>query len=48
MEERQMEVVAYSYMREGVEYHTTNENIAALRSDTGEYNVIYGEVKDKK
>jgi hypothetical protein len=42
--EEQREIVAYSYMRDGVLYHTTNENIASLRSDTGTYNVEYGNV----
>ena len=47
--EENREIVAYSYMRNGVLHHTTNENIASLRSDTGTYNIEYStEIKEEK
>jgi hypothetical protein len=39
--EEKKEVYCYSYMRDGILYHTSNEQIAMLRSDTGVYNVEY-------
>ena len=38
-EERDVKI--YSYMRKGILYHTSNEQIAISRSDTGEYMVEY-------
>lgn len=35
--EKDKEVVIYSYVKDGKTYHTPNEQIAAQRSDTGEY-----------
>jgi hypothetical protein len=37
MSEEVQTVTMYKYMRGGVFYHTPNEQIAAQRSDTGEY-----------
>lgn len=36
-EDKDKEVVIYSYVKDGKTYHTPNEQIAAQRSDTGEY-----------
>lgn len=38
-EEREVKI--YSYMRNGILHHTSNEQIAITRSDTGEYMVEY-------
>ena len=32
--------VGYIYYRNGIEYYTSNEAIAANRTDTGEYQVV--------
>ena len=37
--------IIYSYIRGGVEYHTPNEQIASMRSDSGEYYITYYECK---
>jgi hypothetical protein len=39
--EEKKEVYCYSYIRDGILYHTSNEQIAMLRSDTGVYNIEY-------
>lgn len=39
--EEKREIYCYSYMRNGILHHTSNEQIAMLRSDTGVYNVEY-------
>lgn len=36
-EEKDKEIVIYKYTKDGKVYHTPNEQIAAQRSDTGEY-----------
>lgn len=35
--EKDKEVIMYSYVKDGKTYHTPNEQIAAQRSDSGEY-----------
>ena len=40
------EIIYYTYVRDGVEYCTSNRDIAGMRSDTGEYHAIYGIVKN--
>ena len=35
--DKDKEVVIYSYVKDGKTYYTPNEQIAAQRSDTGEY-----------
>lgn len=44
MTEETREEVAYIYTRNGVEYYTPVEQVAASRTDTGTYQVVYGEV----
>ena len=39
-EDRKEKVTVYKYVRDGVEYTTPNEQIAAQRSDTGEYFIV--------
>jgi hypothetical protein len=46
-EERKEKLTIYKYVRNGVEYSTPNEKIAAQRSDTGEYFIInYGQSEE--
>jgi hypothetical protein len=33
------EIITYSYMKDGVRCHTPYEDLAALRSDDGEYQI---------
>jgi hypothetical protein len=47
MEERK-EVMYYTYVRDGVEYCTSCESIASMRSDDGQYNIVYGYVQDAR
>jgi hypothetical protein len=35
--DNEKEIVMYSYVKDGKEFHTPNEQIAAQRSDSGEY-----------
>lgn len=39
--------IAYVYIRDGVEYYTTNEQLASKRTDTGTYRVIYSDHEEK-
>jgi len=39
-QEEESSKVGYIYYRNGVEYYTSNEAIAANRTDTGEYQII--------
>jgi len=38
---KQKQEIAYVYTRDGVEFITTNEQLASKRTDTGNYTVIY-------
>ena len=38
--EKDKETIIYKYIKDGKEYFTPNEQIAAQRSDTGEYFII--------
>lgn len=35
--DNEKEIIMYIYVKDGVIFHTPNEQIAALRSDSGEY-----------
>jgi len=39
-EEKKERLTIYKYVRDGVEYSTPNEQIAAQRSDNGEYFIV--------
>lgn len=43
MSEETREEIAYIYTRGGVEYFTPVEQVAASRTDTGKYSVVYSE-----
>jgi hypothetical protein len=43
MAEEKREEIAYIYIRGGVEYFTPVEQVAASRTDTGQYTVVYSE-----
>jgi hypothetical protein len=35
--DNEKEIIMYRYVKDGVTFHTPNEQIASLRSDSGEY-----------
>lgn len=43
MADEKREEIAYVYTRGGVEYFTPVEQVAASRTDTGKYSVVYSE-----
>jgi len=46
--DKDKEYIMYSYVRDGKTYHTPNEQIAAQRSDSGEYYIeIHNKQPDK-
>lgn len=46
-EKEEQKLTMYMYVRNGKEFHTPNEQIAAQRSDTGEYFRLMYEKSDK-
>lgn len=46
MAEEKREEIAYVYTRGGVEYFTPVEQVAASRTDTGKYTVVYSEEEE--
>jgi hypothetical protein len=35
--DNEKEIIMYSYVKDGLTFHTPNEQIASIRSDSGEY-----------